>query len=79
MRQAQMASGGYGFGARANELLGSHASPELLELARNGACATNPRVPRRWKALGLLPARATATTWPAVKGSARVRCRRPSS
>jgi pimeloyl-ACP methyl ester carboxylesterase len=43
MRQAQIASGGYGFGARADALLGSHASPELLELVRNGARATNPR------------------------------------
>ena len=43
LRQAQRVSGGYGFGARASALLGSHASPELLELVRNGARATNPR------------------------------------
>jgi pimeloyl-ACP methyl ester carboxylesterase len=42
-REAQIAAGGYGFGARANALLGPNASPELLELVRNGVRATNPR------------------------------------
>jgi pimeloyl-ACP methyl ester carboxylesterase len=43
IRQAQIASGGYGFGARADALLGPNASPELLELVRNRGRATNPR------------------------------------
>jgi pimeloyl-ACP methyl ester carboxylesterase len=42
-REAQIARGGYGFGARVNALLGSSASPELVELVRNAARATNPR------------------------------------
>jgi pimeloyl-ACP methyl ester carboxylesterase len=42
-REAQIASGGYGFGARANALLGPNASPELLALVRNGVRATTPR------------------------------------
>ena len=42
-REAQIAAGGYGFGARANALLGPNASAELLELVRNGVRATNPR------------------------------------
>ena len=42
-REAQIARGGYGFGARVNALLGSKASPELVELVRNAARATNPR------------------------------------
>ena len=43
VREAQIASGGYGFGVRANALLGPNASPQLMELVRNGARATNPR------------------------------------
>lgn len=42
-RAAQVATGGYGFGARVDALLGSSASPELKELVRNGLRATNPR------------------------------------
>jgi pimeloyl-ACP methyl ester carboxylesterase len=42
-RAAQVATGGYGFGARADALLGSGVSPELRELVRNGVRATNPR------------------------------------
>ena len=42
-RAAQVATGGYGFGARVDALLGSSASPELKELVRNGSRATNPR------------------------------------
>jgi pimeloyl-ACP methyl ester carboxylesterase len=42
-RAAQIADGGYGFGARADALIGPNTSPELLDLIRNGARATNPR------------------------------------
>lgn len=42
-RAAQIARGGYGFGARADALVGPNTSPELLELIRNGVRATNPR------------------------------------
>lgn len=42
-RTAQIASGGYGFGARADALVGPNTAPELLELIRNGLRATNPR------------------------------------
>src|SRR5215831_15498985 len=42
-RAAQIASGGYGFGARADALIGPNTSPELLALIRNGIRATNPR------------------------------------
>jgi pimeloyl-ACP methyl ester carboxylesterase len=42
-REAQIAKGGYGFGARVDALLGSSASPELVELVRNAARAANPR------------------------------------
>jgi pimeloyl-ACP methyl ester carboxylesterase len=42
-RAAQVASGGYGFGARADALVGPNTPPELLDLIRNGVRATNPR------------------------------------
>ena len=42
-RQAQIAKGGYGFGARVNALVGAKASPETIELVRNVVRATNPR------------------------------------
>ena len=42
-RAAQIARGGYGFGARADALVGPNTSPELLELIRNGVRATTPR------------------------------------
>jgi pimeloyl-ACP methyl ester carboxylesterase len=42
-RQEQIASGGYGFGARVDALLGPKTSPEVRELVRNGVRATNPR------------------------------------
>jgi pimeloyl-ACP methyl ester carboxylesterase len=42
-REAQIANGGYGFGGRADALVGPKTSAELLALVRNGARATNPR------------------------------------
>ena len=42
-RQAQIATGGYGFGARVNALVSAKASPETIELVRNVVRATNPR------------------------------------
>jgi len=42
-REAQIATGGYGFGARADALVGPKTSPELIALIRNGARATNPK------------------------------------
>jgi pimeloyl-ACP methyl ester carboxylesterase len=42
-RQAQVATGGYGFGARVEALLGPNTSPATRELVRNGVRATNPR------------------------------------
>ena len=42
-RQAQIAKGGFGFGARVNALVGAKASPETIELVRNVVRATNPR------------------------------------
>jgi pimeloyl-ACP methyl ester carboxylesterase len=42
-RAAQIASGGFGFGARVNALLGPKASAETIELVRGVTRATNPR------------------------------------
>jgi pimeloyl-ACP methyl ester carboxylesterase len=42
-REAQIAKGGYGFGARVNALVAANASPETIELVRNVVRATNPR------------------------------------
>jgi pimeloyl-ACP methyl ester carboxylesterase len=42
-RAAQIASGGFGFGARVNALLGPKASAETVELVRGVTRATNPR------------------------------------
>jgi pimeloyl-ACP methyl ester carboxylesterase len=52
-RQAQIASGGYSFGARVDALLGSSPSPELVALVRNSARATNPRAFMQGVNLGL--------------------------
>ena len=46
-REGQIASGGYGFGARADALVGPKTSAELLALIRNGARATNPQAFRQ--------------------------------
>jgi pimeloyl-ACP methyl ester carboxylesterase len=43
VRQAQIASGGYAFGARASALLGKNASAEIIDLVRGYTRATNPR------------------------------------
>lgn len=42
-RAAQVAAGGYGFGARADALVGPNTTPALMELVRNGTRATSPR------------------------------------
>jgi pimeloyl-ACP methyl ester carboxylesterase len=42
-RAAQIASGGFGFGARVNALLGPKASAQTVELVRGVTRATNPR------------------------------------
>jgi pimeloyl-ACP methyl ester carboxylesterase len=42
-RERQVASGGYGFGARVDALLGASPSPELMEEVRHVLRATNPR------------------------------------
>ena len=42
-REAQIAKGGYAFGARVNALLAANASPETIELVREVVRATNPR------------------------------------
>ena len=42
-REAQIASGGYAFGARVNALLAADASPQTVELVRDVVRATNPR------------------------------------
>lgn len=42
-REEQIASGGYGFGARAAALLARGSAPALIESLRNGVRATNPR------------------------------------
>jgi pimeloyl-ACP methyl ester carboxylesterase len=42
-REGQIASGGYGFGARVAALLGPNASPDTVEMVRNVVRATNPR------------------------------------
>jgi pimeloyl-ACP methyl ester carboxylesterase len=42
-RQAQIAQGGYGFGARVAVLVGAGASPETLALVQGVVRATNPR------------------------------------
>lgn len=43
MREAQIAKGGYAFGARVNALLAANASPQTVELVRDVVRATNPR------------------------------------
>ena len=42
-REAQIAKGGYAFGARVSALLGAKATPETTELVRNVVRATSPR------------------------------------
>jgi pimeloyl-ACP methyl ester carboxylesterase len=42
-REAQIAKGGYGFGARVNALLGKNASEQTISLVRDVVRATNPR------------------------------------
>jgi pimeloyl-ACP methyl ester carboxylesterase len=42
-REAQIAKGGYGFGARANALVAANASPQTVELVREVVRATSPR------------------------------------
>jgi pimeloyl-ACP methyl ester carboxylesterase len=42
-REAQIAKGGYTFGARVNALLAANASPQTVELVRDVVRATNPR------------------------------------
>jgi len=42
-RQAQIATGGYGFGARVGALLGPNASEETIALVRESMRATHPR------------------------------------
>jgi len=42
-REAQIAKGGYAFGARVNALLAANASPETIELVREVVRATSPR------------------------------------
>jgi len=42
-REAQIAKGGYAFGARVNALLAANASPQTVELVREVVRATNPR------------------------------------
>src|SRR3954465_14256920 len=42
-REAQIAKGGYGFGARVNALLGKNASEQTIDLVRDVVRATNPR------------------------------------
>jgi pimeloyl-ACP methyl ester carboxylesterase len=42
-RQAQIATGGYGFGARVGALLGPNASDETIAMVRESMRATNPR------------------------------------
>jgi pimeloyl-ACP methyl ester carboxylesterase len=42
-REAQIAKGGYAFGARVNALLAANATPETIELVREVVRATSPR------------------------------------
>ena len=42
-REAQIAKGGYAFGARVNALLAANASPQTVEMVRDVVRATNPR------------------------------------
>jgi pimeloyl-ACP methyl ester carboxylesterase len=42
-REAQIAKGGYGFGTRANALVGPGASPQTIALVQDVVRATNPR------------------------------------
>lgn len=53
-REAQIASGGYGFGARVDALLSRNAPPELREIVRNGLRATNRRGFMQGVGLGLV-------------------------
>ncbi len=53
-REAQIAKGGYAFGARAGALLAANASPQTLELVTNVVRATNPRAFMQGVKLGLV-------------------------
>jgi pimeloyl-ACP methyl ester carboxylesterase len=54
-REAQIATGGYGFAARADALVGPKTSPELIALVRNSARATNPIRVKRMACMNPLP------------------------
>jgi pimeloyl-ACP methyl ester carboxylesterase len=53
-REAQIASGSYGFGARVDALLSRNAPPELREIVRNGLRAINRRGFMQGVGLGLV-------------------------
>jgi pimeloyl-ACP methyl ester carboxylesterase len=65
-REAQIASGGYGFGARVAALLGPNASPDTVELVRNVVRATNPRGFMHGVKLGLAEGYAPEQVAPAL-------------
>jgi pimeloyl-ACP methyl ester carboxylesterase len=75
-REAQIAKGGYGFGARVSALLGPKASPETIQLVSDVVRATSPRGFMHGVKLGLVdgysPAEvAAALTMPVLMISGR--------
>lgn len=67
-RWRQIASGGYGFGARVSALTGPNTAPALLDMIRNGVRATNPRGFMQGVELGL------ADGYSPAEVAARVTC-----
>jgi pimeloyl-ACP methyl ester carboxylesterase len=66
-RAKMIAQGGYGFGARAEALLGSRASADTLRLVQHTLGATNPRgfmQPARFIASGDMPPLGAGLTMP---------------
>ena len=65
-REAQIAKGGYAFGARVNALLAANASPETIELVRDVVRATSPRGFMHGVKLGLVDGYAPEEVAPKV-------------
>ncbi len=65
-REAQIAQGGYGFGARVAALLGPHATDDTTELVRQVVRATNPRGFMHGVKLGLAEGYAPEQVAPAL-------------
>lgn len=65
-REAQVAAGGYGFGARVAALVGPNATPDTIALVQNVVRATNPRGFMHGVKLGLAEGYAPEQVAPAL-------------